>query len=101
MAPNEDANIHTLSVDSHDQALSRYEIPTNRRIRRQINSVRRTPIATKKSKAPAIISNDRNTRSWTRANAQVNVTKLIDSALAYTVVNDDPRTYDEAKTRLL
>jgi hypothetical protein len=98
MAPDEDAHTHTLSLDSHDQAPSRDEITTNRSIRRQINSVRRTAAATKKSKAPAIIPTDRITRSWTRANAQVNVSELIHSALASTAVNDDPRTYDEAMT---
>jgi hypothetical protein len=108
MAPDEDAHTHTYTdtdvltgsrhqtLDSHDQAPSRDEITTNRSIRRQINSVRRSVVATKKPKTPAIIPTDRVTRSSTRANAQVNVSELIYSALTSTTVNDDPRTYDEA-----
>jgi hypothetical protein len=106
MAPDEDAHTHTYNdtdvltgsrhqtLDSHNQAPSRDEITTNRRIQRQINSVRRTVAATKKPKAPAILSTDRVTTSLTKA--QVNISELIYSALTSTTVNDDPRTYDDA-----
>jgi len=102
VAPDEDADIYTEgqsghcpTLESHNiQALSREEVIANRNSQRHS---RRVAAATKKAtkqekKAP--VPTDRVTRSAGRE--QANLTEPMNTALASTTVNDDPRTYNEA-----
>jgi len=99
-APDEDADKYTEgesghcpTLESHTQ-VPRDEVIINRNTRRQLRRVAAaTKKATKKAKK-APVPTDRVTRSAGRA--RVNITKLINTALASTTINDDPRTYKEA-----
>jgi len=102
IAPDEDADIYTEgqsghcpTLESHNiQAPSRDEVITNRNTRRHSRRVAAaTKTATKKEKKSPVPT-DRVTRSAGRA--RVNITEHMNTALASTTKNDDPRTYKEA-----
>jgi hypothetical protein len=88
IAPDEDADKYTEgqsghcpTLESHTQ-VPRDEVITNRSIRRQL----------KRSAKKAPVPTDRITRS----RARVNITELMNTALASNTINGDPRTYKEA-----
>jgi len=100
IAPDNDAGKYTEGQSGHCPFLeSHTQVPrdegiTNRNTQRQI---RRVAAATKKAtnkekKAP--VPTDRVT--WRIGRARVNITELMNTALASTIINYDPCTYQEA-----
>jgi len=90
IAPDQDADKYTEgqsghcpTIKSHTQ-VPRDEVITNRSIRRQL----------KRSAKKAPVPTDSVTRSAGRA--RVNITELMNTALASTTINGDPRNFKEA-----
>jgi hypothetical protein len=96
IAPDEDADKHTEGQSGHCPTLEshtdilRDEVITNRNTRRQL---RRVAAITKIEKKAPVLT-DRVTRSAGRA--RINITELMNTALASTTTNGNPRTYKEA-----
>jgi len=100
IAPDENADKYTEGqsghcpiLESHTQ-VPRDEVITNRNTRRQLHQVAAATKKTTKKEKKAPVPTDRVTRSAGRE--RVNITELMNTALALTTINDDPRTYKEA-----
>ena len=100
IAPDEDADKYTEGqsghcpiLESHTQ-VPREEVITNRNTRRQLRRVAAATKKTTKKEKKAPVPTDRVTRSAGRV--WVNITELLNTDLASTTINDDPRTYKEA-----
>jgi len=104
IAPDEDPDKYTEGQSSHHPIIKshtqvpREEVITNSDTQRQLLGVaaatKRVPKKASKEEKIASVPTDRFTQSAGRA--WENITELMNTALASTTINDNPRTYKEA-----